>query len=380
MFSSLEDLIAPVSLERFRAEFQGRRPLHIPADEARSKTALLDWNAFNALLGQTGIWTAQTLRLMINRVPVPASDYCQGAQAVGGPVLRPVPQKVEVFLNAGASAVANEVQSFHPMIAQTATALGRAFAAQVGANIYCSFKGVQAFGPHYDVHDVFAVQTEGEKVWRIYENQIETPVDLPPDGPETLQWLEQSRGRLLKEVVMKPGDVLYLPRGQFHDALATEGASLHVTFSVTPLYGRVLFSLLDNAAMQFPQFRDYFPPADQDEGRALSAHLMRLGKLVADLVSSPAFRDEVAMAQERLVPRPVTFSLPVQMPLQRYKLTGRPFPRGATADQIAYDWCAGQGDFSLEKMLAEFDFIAPHKLRRAIEAAEAAGALVRIED
>ncbi len=380
MFSSLEDLIAPISLERFRTEFQGRRPLHIPADEARSKRTLLNWDAFNGLLGQTDIWTAQTLRLMINRVPVPAADYCQGAQSVGGPVLRPVPQKVEVFLNSGASAVANEVQSYHPPIAEAATTLARAFAAKVGANIYCSFKGVQAFGPHYDVHDVFAVQTEGEKLWRIYENQIETPVELPPDGPETLKWLEQSRGRLLSEILMKPGDVLYLPRGQFHDALAVEGASLHVTFSVTALYGRVLFSLLDGAAMQFPQFREYFPPADQDEGRALAAHLARLGRLVADLVASPAFRDEVAMAQERLVPRPVAFQLPHQARPQTYRVTGAPFPRGTTADRIAYDWCSGHGEFSLQQMLSEFDFIEPDKLRRAVEAAEASGALARVEN
>lgn len=379
MFTSLEDLLTPISPAQFHAEFQGRRPLHIPADETRSKRALLSWAAFNGLMAQTDIWTGQTLRLMVNRVPVPVADYCQGAQSVGGPVLRPVPQKVEVLLNSGASAVANEVQSFHPSVAQAATMLGRAFAAQVGANVYCSFKGVQAFGPHYDVHDVFAVQTEGEKLWRIYENQIETPVELPPEGPDTLKWLEQSRGRLMSEILMKPGDVLYLPRGQFHDALAVEGASLHVTFSVTALYGRVLFSLLDGAAMQFPQFREYFPPADQDDGRALAAHLSRLGKLVADLIASPAFRDEVAMAQERLVPRPVAFQLPHQARPQLYRVTGAPFPRGATAASIAYDWCSGRGQFSLQQMVSEFDFIAPDKLRQAVEAAETAGALARVE-
>ena len=28
----------------------------------------------------------------------------------------------------------------------------------------------QAFGPHFDTHDVFAIHFEGEKVWNIYEN------------------------------------------------------------------------------------------------------------------------------------------------------------------------------------------------------------------
>jgi hypothetical protein len=379
MLQDFQDFISPYSLERFRAEFQGRRPLHIPAAGDDRKRGLLDWPAFNALLGQSAIWTAQSLRLMINRVAVPPSDYCQPAQTPEGIVLRPSPPKVEVFLNSGASVVANEVQTLHPPIATAATALSRAFAAQVGANIYCSFKDIQAFGTHYDVHDVFAVQTEGEKLWRIYENQLEVPVELPPATDETRQWLEQSRGRLLQEVLMKPGDVLYLPRGRFHDALATEAASLHVTFSVTALYGRILFSLLDSAAMQFPLFRQSFPPADQDGGAALSAHLSRLGGFMSDLISSPAFRDEVAMAQERLVPRQTDFRLPLQSRFPVYRATGARFPDGSTADQIAYDWCVGRDRFSLDQMLSEFDFIEPGKLRRAIEAAEAGGAIARVD-
>lgn len=378
MLSDLEALLAPYSLERFRAEVQGRRPLHIPADGDDGKRALLRWPDFNRLLGQDGLWTSNNLRLMVNRSPVAVQDYCQTVRTTDGQALRPVPKKVELFLNSGASLIANEVQSLHLPIGDAATALSRAFSAQVGANIYCSFENIQAFGPHYDVHDVFAVQTEGTKVWRIYEQQLDTPVDLPPNGPETLRWLDETRGPLVSEITMKPGDVLYLPRGRFHDALATQGASLHVTFSVTALYGRVILSLLDNAAIQFPLFRAYFPPADQDGGRALSEHLARVSRLVADIVASAAFRDEVAMSQERLVPRKATFALPARRTSQGYAPTGSPFPRASTQIQVAYEWCAGQANFSRDQMLAEFDFIEPDALGRAIDAAEAAGAVTRV--
>lgn len=378
MLSNLEALLAPFSLDRFRAEIQGRQPLHIPADGDDRKRALLSWADFNQLLGQDGLWTSHNLMLIANRSPVAVEDYCQTVRAIDGQKVRPVPRKVELYLNAGASLVANEVQSLHAPIGVAATALSRAFAAQVGANIYCSFENIQAFGPHYDVHDVFAVQTEGTKVWRIYEQQLDTPVDLPPSGPETLRWLEASRGRLDREIVMRPGDVLYLPRGRFHDALATQGASLHVTFSVTALYGRAILSLLDNAAVQFPLFREYFPPADQDGGRALSEHLARLSRLVADLVASTAFRDEVAMAQERLVPRPARFELPARRVSLKYAPTGSPFPRSSTQIHVAYEWCAAQSQFSRDQILAEFDFIEPDALGRAIDAAEAAGAVKRM--
>ncbi len=378
MLSNLEALLAPYAPDRFHTEVLGRRPLHIPAGDDAGRRTLLSWSDFNRLLGQDGIWTPHNLKLVANRLPVPVADYCQSVRTIEGHGLRPVPKKVELFLNAGASLVANEVQSLHGPIGDVATVLSRAFSAQVGANVYCSFENVQAFGPHYDAHDVFAIQTEGTKVWRIYEQQLDTPVDLPPNGPETLRWLEETRGQVVSEIVMKPGDLLYLPRGRFHDALATQGASLHVTFSVTALYGRSILSLLDNAAIQFPQFRAYLAPADQDGGRALSEQLVRLGRLIADIVASPAFRDEVAMAQERLVPRQVRFELPDRRAAPGYAPTGSAFPQATTQIQVAYEWCAAQTRFSRDQMLAEFDFIEPGALGRAIDAAEAAGAVTRV--
>lgn len=374
---SIDDLLAPVTAQEFYATWQGRAPLHIPAGDDDRKRRLLDWASFNHLLGQSGIWSSQTLRLMVNRTAVPTADYCDPLPAANGRDVRPSPQKVNVFLTQGASLVANEMQTLHPPIAQAAAGLSQALAARIGANVYCSFKDVQAFGPHYDNHDVFAVQTEGEKIWRIYETQIEMPVDLPPDTPETRRWLEQARGPLMSEIRMRPGDVLYLPRGRFHDAIAMDGASLHVTFSAGALYGRILLSLLDSAAMQFPVFRTYFPPAAEDGGKPLAAHLKRLGTLLSDLVSSPAFLDEVAMSQQRLIPRPAQFTLPERMAETRYRITGLVFPSAGTAVSLAYDWCATRGQFSLEQLMAEFDFIDEATLRQAVDAAVASGVLVR---
>ena len=37
----------------------------------------------------------------------------------------------------------------------------------------------QAFAPHYDTHDVFALHCEGEKVWNIYENFEQDPINHP---------------------------------------------------------------------------------------------------------------------------------------------------------------------------------------------------------
>lgn len=374
---TLDDLLHPITPDRFFAEFHGRKPLHIPAPAGAPKRALLDWSTFNGLLNQPSIWTAQSLKLVQNTQPVPPERYCRTVQSQSGPAFRPDPAKVALFVAEGASLIAGDVQDLTAPIAELSSVLSRTFAASAGANIYCSFKGVQAFGAHFDLTDVFAVQTEGEKLWRIYENRANAPVEMPSDVGDMRRWLDQTKGRLQAEVMMRPGDVLYLPRGCYHDALAQDAASLHVTFSIAALHGRIIFNLLEQAAMQDPAFRAYLPPSGQDGGRALQQHLAGLGQRLAQLAASPAFRDEVAMTQERLTPRSHRFALPNREPLTRYGRTALMAPAYAGPVAHAMHWALSQQVFSLEDLIAQFDFVSEADIRAAVDQAEKAGALKR---
>ena len=380
---SLDELLHPITTDRFMADYHGRKPLHIPAEDGAPKRSILDWTRFNALLAQTSTWSAANLKMVRDSEPIPPEEYCVSAMSLSGPVLRPSPAKVEVMLSIGASLIANDVQLLTPEMSALADMLGRTFAAAANANAYCSFGGVQAFATHFDPHDVFAIHTEGEKTWRLYENRADSPVDMPDDGADPRGWFARTRGPLMQEVRMRPGDVLYLPRGWYHDALAdgplADGeASLHVTFSVTPLYGRIVFGLLENAAMQDSAFRAWLPAAHLDGGEALRLHLADLGRRLSALAALPAFRDEVAMAQERLTPRPAAYSLPHRKPLTLYRPTGLLAPVITGPAAVAMDWVFGQPQFALEDLCARFDFVAETDLRAAVAMAEKSGALARL--
>ncbi len=372
---TLDELLAPVTADAFHADYDDRKPLYIPADAAASKRALLDWAGFNALLDQSSIWTAQTLKMVYNGDPIDPSAYCSEVRSQSGASLRPAPAKVQTLLANGASLIAGDVQGLTPELRAISRTLSETFAGLVGANVYCSFGGVQAFDTHFDLHHVFAVQVEGQKVWRLYQNRADAPMSLPEDSDEARRWFARTRGALMQEVVMNPGDVLYLPRGWYHDALATEGASLHVTFSVTPLYGRVLFGLLESAAMQDPAFRAWLRPSGEDGGRPLKQQLADLGRRLAALTERPEFVDEIAMSQERLVPRDAPYGLPTRPALTLYRPTGLMPPRIAGPGAIAIDWALSQPQVALEDMLAQFDFIPPAAVREAVEHAVRAGVL-----
>lgn len=380
---SLDELLHPVTTDRFMADYHDRKPLHIPAQEGAPKRSILDWTRFNALLARTSTWSSDNLRMVRDSEPIPPQEYCVNALSLSGPVLRPSPAKVEVLMSIGASLIANDVQRLTPEMSGLADMLGRTFAAAANANAYCSFGGVQAFATHFDPHDVFAIHTEGEKTWRLYENRADNPVDMPDAGADPRRWFAQTRGPLVQEVRMRPGDLLYLPRGWYHDALADgpleDGkAALHVTFSVTPLYGRVVFGLLESAAMQDSAFRGWLPPAHVDGGEALRLHLADLGRRLSAMAASPAFRDEVAMTQERLVPRPAAYALPDRKPLSLYRRTGLLPPIFAGPAAVAMDWVFNQPHFALEDLCARFDFVAEADLRAAVTLAEKNGALAAL--
>jgi len=372
---SLAQFISPITPEDFYARYHDRAPLHIPATEGGTKAALFGWEAFNRLLDQSGHWTAANLRMFHNTQNVSPTQYCR--ENTSGKALIPDPRKVQLQLARGSSLVANDLETMTPAIAGLCEGLSQEFAASLGANVYCSFKGVRAFGAHFDLHHVFAVQVEGEKLWRLYKNRMPDPVDMPAKGPELQQWFQRNCGPVMQEVRMKPGDVLYLPRGWFHDALADDGPSLHVTLSIAPLYGRILFKLLESAAMQDPAFRKYFPASQQGEGKALQNHLAMLGQKLAALCALPEFRDEVAMAQQRLKPRTGGFVLPEQIDLTRYRVQpiAAPAFNGPVAHAMHYAY--SRPEFVLEEIIALFDFVPESDIRTAVEKAVASGSLVR---
>lgn len=372
----LEQLLSPVPVDAFFGGARAR-PIHIPAGDDASKRSILDWTTFNGLLSQTSIWTPTTFRMVRDGETIPPEQYCILVDTQSGKMMRPSPAKVEVHLAGGASLVANDVQRLTPAIAELCDTLSQTFAGLVAANAYCSFGGIQAFQTHYDLHDVFAIQTEGEKVWRLYANRADDPVEPPPHA-DPRAFYAATRGPLMQEVRMRPGDVLYLPRGWYHDALATEGASLHLTVSVTPLYGRILFPLLEQAAMQDPAFRAWLPPAGADGGAALSGQLTQLMKRLSDIALSPFFRDEIAMAQARLTPRPATYALPERKALTAFRPTGLIGPRFEGPAAMAMNWALSQQQFLLEDMIAQFDFVPVQALRDAVALAEATGAIKRL--
>ena len=103
----------------------------------------------------------------------------------------------------------------------------------IGANAYLTPSGEsQGFAPHYDDIDAFVLQLEGVKHWRVYAplNRAET---LPRISSADYTDDDLKNVETVIDVLLKPGDVLYMPRGWIHQAVTTptNQHSLHLTVS-----------------------------------------------------------------------------------------------------------------------------------------------------
>ena len=289
MTMTLAQLLAPMPPETFFAEHHDRLPLHLKGSPEKF-AAVLSWRQINRLMDMTHGWTSQSMQLVLDGKPIPPEQYC--ARATGrdapGQLMQPVAARVREWVGKGASLVLNDVDSLTPGLASVSHAIEGAALGKAQANVYISWQSHRAFHAHYDTHDVWAVQVEGEKHWNIWEGRAEWPISHPLFRPSQEQH-DQAKGKLRARILMKPGDLLYLPRGWYHDALAEAPASVHVAYGAHAPNGMDVMNILMERVLYETPFRQPLPRQDGSSAArfALTQRAGQLGARLAELAKDP---------------------------------------------------------------------------------------------
>lgn len=285
------DILAPVTPAQFFAEYHGRRWLHVPgaaSPKGPDKFAgVMTRPKLDGLIATIGIWNAQSLQVARDSAMVARDAYCAADD-------KPDVGKLQTLLADGASLVLNDIDLQAPGltgVAAVAGALEETLEAKVQANLYASPRERQAFATHYDSHDVYALHIEGEKLWRIYEGRAELPIEHPAFKSQTPEGNARAKGKVAAEVLMKPGDLLYLPRGQYHDAIARTERTMHIAFGAVGVIGMDVVSALYARAVEDVMFRADMPRRrgqGPDTGQAaFDARVAALGQRLAELARAP---------------------------------------------------------------------------------------------
>jgi hypothetical protein len=160
-----------------------------------------------------------------------ASKGCVGAQVLTQDIKAMYTCGGTVVIRGLGSRISPDKHSPFTPALKLQRSLSQYFGLSTSSNLYVTPPGRQGLNCHADDHDVFVAQLSGSKLWMIK--------DLPEGSSLPLSYhhlplpppLDKSDPGVLK-VILRPGEILYLPRGAAHQAVSLEEASIHVSISL----------------------------------------------------------------------------------------------------------------------------------------------------
>ncbi|MGH9117775.1 MAG: cupin domain-containing protein [Acidimicrobiales bacterium] len=177
------------------------------------------------------------MRLVRNGAGIPSSGWTRSAR-IGGVAMPGIvdPRAVLREFDGGATVVLQGLHRFWPPLRRFCRELEEALGHPCQVNAYLTPAGAQGLALHDDSHDVFVLQSFGTKGWEVHA------ADPEP-------W----------ELVLEPGDMLYMPAGTPHAARAQAGVSGHLTIGVLSTSWRSYLDAAVRRALDDPVFAAPLP-------------------------------------------------------------------------------------------------------------------------
>lgn len=292
-----DDFLSPLTGAQFLETYLDVRPVHLTGKPQRFGQ-LLSLESINDALAAADLWSDRDLQILLSGRRAPREEYCHRIpQAAGGYIFRPDADRVRFWISKGASVVLNGVDTYTSGLREIQRMFSEVGFPESWANIYISQKGSKALDVHCDTHDVWILQAAGQKTWRIWQGREEWPLETPETGRGNTDDAVATRGgeasrhgELLSEVVLRQGDMLYLPHGWYHSAMAESEASIHVTIGIRHPSGIDLLQVLFRRASAESVFRRPLPLHDRrSTSAATTVRLIAgLGERLAELARDPA--------------------------------------------------------------------------------------------
>lgn len=215
---NFQDLLGPISEPLFFERYFEREVLHVEREDTAAFVKLSD-----------SIDIEQIIHLSCHNW-----GEVSLAKAGAGPALDDYtshPPTVSIIDRAyrdGYTVVINDLQKRSLTVAELCRSVEARFFCRANVNLYRTAAGCAGLDCHYDDDDVIVIQLRGHKVWQTYQHRDRLPLG---ESAYHLSDIGQADRRLS----MRPGDVLYMPRGTPHQAAAQASESLHLTISLNLL-------------------------------------------------------------------------------------------------------------------------------------------------
>ncbi|XP_076017470.1 ribosomal oxygenase 2 [Genypterus blacodes] len=218
--SLFDSLIHPMGTEEFFRDYWEKKPLHLQRSELGTSSyyqSLFQLSDLKSLCSH-GLEYARDVNVC--RCVNGKKKVLNKEGLVKHSVLH------KDFVNNKATIQFHQPQRFKDELWRIQENLECFFGALVGSNVYITPQESQGLPPHYDDVEVFILQLEGQKRWRLYNPTV-------PLAREYSLEPEDNIGEPSHDIILKTGDLLYFPRGTIHQAETPKEVthSTHLTLS-----------------------------------------------------------------------------------------------------------------------------------------------------
>lgn len=218
---------------------------------------------------------------------IPKEHYVEAFEDVGKIRYRFNKAAVYGHLKTGATLVYNRISN-EPFSDNIARQIARFARAQTIVSGYLAFGEDASYKNHWDTRDVFAVQLVGRKHWSLSAPNFEMPLYMQqskdmPHIPEP-----QSADM---EVVLEAGDILYIPRGWWHNPVPMGCETFHLAVGTFPPNGHDYMEWLAKKVPDITGFRHNLQSWEQDQGRLKTA-AEEFARMIADGANYETFMQE----------------------------------------------------------------------------------------
>ena len=244
---SLEQVIHPVTPANFFRTYWEKKPLVVNRRNPKYYHELLTLDDIDRVITSMNLPFPE-IELTSAKERIDSSEYIRGNNRID------VARLYDLFCE-GATVILPHLHIRLPSLAAFCRAMEQEFSMPYQTNIYLTPASSQGFRSHYDTHDVFVLQIAGTKTWRIYD----TPVELPHRG-QRFEVDDVPIGEVTQTFKLRPGDMVYIPRGITHDADAQKGTSLHITTgALAYTWTDLLLEAVSAASLKQADFRHSLP-------------------------------------------------------------------------------------------------------------------------
>lgn len=248
------------------------------------------------------------LRLHREGSPVPLDRYTETGTASREARRIVRPEALYKELRSGSSLVLDGVDRMHPAVGAAADDLMRLVRERAQANLYLIWGDSRGFDTHWDDHDTIIVQLAGSKHWQVHGPGTR-PFPMKNDTDHTHTPPCDADGILHQvwEGVLRPGQVIHVPRGWWHTVTGNGEMSMHLTFGFTRATGIDWAEALVRRLFEEEPFRRDLPRFADPDARRKHRHELaaRLTELAED-----ADLDSFLAERDARFPRRTSFSLP----------------------------------------------------------------------